>query len=83
MILNDDEFFACGDNSPFSADSRIWDSEGSGNNGKTYPAGVVPKDYLVGKGIVVHWPGGYRLKTEPLRWIPFVDGFKVIYSGKD
>ena len=83
MILNDDEFFACGDNSPFSADSRIWDSEGSGNNGKTYPAGVVPKDYLVGKGIVVHWPGGYRLKTEPLRWIPFVDGLKVIYGGKD
>ena len=83
MILNEDEYFACGDNSPFSADSRIWDREGFGNNSKTYPAGVVPKDYLVGKGIVVHWPGGYRLKTEPLRWIPFVDGFKVIYGGKD
>ncbi|MBC8377823.1 MAG: signal peptidase I [Planctomycetes bacterium] len=83
VTLNTDEYFACGDNSPYSSDSRLWDREGMGNNGQRYPAGVVPKDYLVGKGIVVHWPGGYRLKQEPLRWIPFVDGFKVIYGGKD
>ncbi|MBL7215914.1 MAG: signal peptidase I [Phycisphaerae bacterium] len=83
MILKDDEYFACGDNSPFSADSRLWPTEGLGNNGQTYPAGVVPKDYLVGKGIVVHWPGGYRLGKEPIRWIPYVDGIKIIYGGKD
>lgn len=83
MILHDNEYFACGDNSPFSADSRIWDSEGLGNNGVTYPPGVVPKDYLVGKGLVVHWPGGYRLGKEPIRWIPNIDGMKVIYGGKD
>lgn len=83
MILGDDEFFACGDNSPFSADSRMWTKPGLANNGKRYPAGVVPKDYLVGKAFFVHWPGGYRLKEEPIRWIPFPDGMKLIYGGKD
>lgn len=83
MVLNEDEYFACGDNSPASFDSRLWKTEGLANNGKTYPIGVVPKDYMVGKAMVVHWPGGYRLKQEPLRWIPFVDGFKIIYGGKD
>lgn len=83
MVLKEDEFFACGDNSPASLDSRLWKSEGKGNNGNTYPQGVVPKEYMVGKAMVVHWPGGYRLKNEPLRWIPFVDGFKVISGGAD
>jgi len=83
MTLKDDEFFACGDNSPFSADSRMWTKPGLANNGKGYPAGVVPKDYLVGKAFFVHWPGGYRLKEEPIRWIPFPDGMKMIYGGKD
>lgn len=83
MELRDDEFFACGDNSPASSDSRLWKTEGLGNNGKSYPAGVVPRDYLVGKAFFVHWPGGYRLKEEPIRWIPFPDGMKLIYGGKD
>ena len=82
MVLEDDQYFACGDNSPFSADSRIWETAGLGNNGQTYPPGVVPKEYLVGKGLVVHWPGGYRLANEPIRWIPNVDDMKIIYGGK-
>ncbi len=81
MILKEDEYFACGDNSPASADSRLWNEPGLGNNGHTYPQGVVPKDYLVGKAMVVHWPGGYRWKNEWLRWIPSADDFKVIYGG--
>jgi signal peptidase I len=83
MVLKDDEFFACGDNSPFSADSRLWTKPGLANNDNSYPAGVVPMDYLVGKAFFVHWPGGYRLKEEPIRWIPFPDGMKLIYGGKD
>ncbi|MHC4551512.1 MAG: signal peptidase I [Planctomycetota bacterium] len=83
MLLKKDEYFACGDNSPASADSRLWYKHGLGNNGHRYPMGVVPKEYMVGKAMVVHWPGGYRLKNEPIRWIPFADGFKVIYGGKD
>lgn len=81
--LGDEEYFACGDNSPASLDSRLWKSEGLGNNEHTYPVGVVPKDYLVGKGMFVHWPGGFRLAQEPIRWIAFPDGMKPIYGGKD
>lgn len=83
MELGEDEYFACGDNSPYSADSRLWDKRGLKNGEGSYPAGVVPKDYLIGKAFFVHWPGGYRLKEEPIRWIPFPDGMKLIYGGKD
>ena len=82
MHLEDDEFFACGDNSPYSSDSRMWNKDGLANNGKSFSAGVVPKDYLVGKAFFVHWPGGYRLKQEPIRWIPYPDGMKIIYGGE-
>lgn len=82
LTLGDDEFFACGDNSPASADSRLWKEPGIGNNGLTYPAGIVPREYLVGKAVFVHWPGGWRLRQEPLRWIPGPDGMKWIYGGR-
>lgn len=82
MVLGEDEYFACGDNSPYSLDSRLWKSEGLKNNEGSYPAGVVPKDYLVGKAMFVHWPGGYRINKEPIRWIPYPDGMKPIYGGK-
>lgn len=82
MVLGEKEYFACGDNSPYSADSRMWQKEGLANNGNSYTAGVVPKDYLVGKAMFVHWPGGYRFKQEPIRWIPYPDGMKNIYGGK-
>ncbi|HOK95652.1 MAG TPA: signal peptidase I [Anaerohalosphaeraceae bacterium] len=89
MVMHDGEYFACGDNSPFSLDSRLWDRPGLANPGRPeYPAGIVPQDYLVGKAFVVHWPGGYRIEKGPLsripiRWIPFVDGMKVIYGGTE
>ncbi len=81
LTLGPDEFFVCGDNSPYSFDSRLWDKPGRGNNGRNYREGIVPRDFLVGKAFFVHWPGGWRLKKEPLRWIPCPDGMKVIYGG--
>lgn len=83
MHLKEDEYFACGDNSPYSSDSRMWDRKGLKNNDGSYPAGIVPKDYLVGKAFFIHWPGGYRLKEEPIRWIPYPDGMKPIYGGNN
>lgn len=82
LTLGPDEFFVCGDNSPFSSDSRLWDEPGKGNNGIEYPPGIVPRDYLVGKAIFVHWPGGWRFRQEPVRWIPSPDGMKLIYGGR-
>ncbi len=61
LVLDIDEFFVLGDNSPASSDGRWWGSPGKGNGGKRYRPGIVPRDYLVGKAIVVYWPSGFRL----------------------
>ncbi len=81
LVLGPDEYFVCGDNSPYSFDSRLWDEPGRGNNGREYRPGIVPRDFLVGKAVFVHWPGGWRFNKEPLRWIPSPDGMKLIYGG--
>jgi len=65
VVLTADEFFVCGDNSPNSADARVWDEPGKGNRLRgggrhSYREGVVPRDYLVGKAFFVYWPGPYR-----------------------
>ncbi len=82
MTLNDDEFFVLGDNSPASFDSRWWGTPGVGNNGKSYRVGIVPRDYMMGKALVVFWPGGYRLIEKFLfRIVPNLRGLKLIYGG--
>jgi len=60
FTLGKDEFFVLGDNSPNSEDGRWWARAGIGNNGLSYRAGVVPRDYLVGKALFVYWPGGFE-----------------------
>jgi signal peptidase I len=99
FTLGADEFFVCGDNSPNSADARVWTSPGLGN-GKEYRAGTVPRDFLVGKAFFVYWPGPYRpwngtgladsMDRSPLGRIakilmnvPWVDGIKIIYGGHE
>lgn len=99
FTLGKDEFFVCGDNSPNSADARVWDRPGLGN-GREYRAGTVPRDYLVGKAFFVYWPGPYRpwngsgiadtMERSPLGRIakmllnvPWVDGMKIIYGGHE
>jgi len=68
FVLGDDEFFVLGDNSPNSQDSRWWDRDGIGNDGRFYRRGIVPRDYLVGKAMFVYWPSGYEF--------PWPAGFK-------
>ncbi len=60
FVLGADEFFVLGDNSPASLDCRWWGRPGSANNGRTYRAGTVPRDYLVGKAFFVYWPGPFK-----------------------
>jgi signal peptidase I len=88
--LGEDEFFACGDNSPASSDSRYWDEPGTGNNDKTYPAGVVPRDYLIGKAFFVYWPGSFKYNLNPrfsklgkMTILPNVSEMKFIYGGDE
>ncbi len=80
--LSDDEFFVLGDNSPASADCRLWDEPGKGNAGHFYREGVVPRDYLIGKAFVVFWPGGYKMVDKfPFSLMPYVKGMKTIAGG--
>ncbi len=59
--LNEDEFFVMGDNSPNSHDGRWWPEPTMVTRGQTPPrAGVVPREYLVGKAMFVYWPSGYK-----------------------
>ena len=60
FTLNPDEFFVLGDNSPNSEDGRWWDQPDVASRGFSPPrAGVVPRDYLVGKALFVYWPSGF------------------------
>lgn len=83
FTLGEDEFFAMGDNSPDSADSRLWSSEGLGNNGKNYRMGVVPRDYLVGKAFFVYWPSSFRLEKPKLGIVPDIGKMRFIHGGKE
>lgn len=81
FTLGENEYFAMGDNSPDSADSRLWDAEGIGNNGISYRIGVVPRDYLVGKAFFVYWPSGFRIGNSRLGLIPNAGKMRLIYGG--
>jgi signal peptidase I len=81
--LGPDEFFACGDNSPISLDSRMWASKGIGNGTKTYTEGVVPRDYLMGKAFFVYWSDAFKPFENLLPIIPNMGGVHFIYGGSD
>ncbi len=81
FTLEEDEFFVCGDNSPYSADCRLWSEPGVGN-GKEYRTGTVPRDYLIGKAFFVYWPGPAKAWDDSkLRIVPYVGGMKRISGG--
>ena len=88
FVLEDDQFFVLGDNSPASADSRVWLNKGFGNNGLRYRAGVVPREYMVGKAFFVYWPSGFKLLPKTnlplLSWpiVPDLGQMRFVYGGK-
>jgi signal peptidase I len=83
FTLGADEYFVCGDNSPNSFDSRGWVALGLGNNGKTYTAGIVPGDFLMGKAFYVYWSQAFRPQENMLPVIPNLENLHVIYGGSE
>ncbi|MFH1370854.1 MAG: signal peptidase I [Planctomycetota bacterium] len=80
--LEADQFFMLGDNSPRSEDGRWWSRPGKGNHGRIYPEGIVPREYLVGKALLVYWPAGFKpFPKFPLAIIPNVGELRFIYGG--
>lgn len=78
-----DEFFVCGDNSPSSMDCRLWEDEGVGNNGVKYTAGTVPRDYLVGKAVLVYWSDAFKPFENLLPIIPNFGQIRFISGGSN
>jgi signal peptidase I len=84
LKLQADQFFMLGDNSPRSEDGRWWAHPGKGNNGKIYSEGIVPREYLIGKALLVYWPAGFKpFPGFPLALIPNVGELRLIYGGSD
>ena len=79
FVLQEDQFFPMGDNSPESLDARCWAGT---KRQQQLPRGVnqdawrwsddsyVPRDLLVGKALVVFWPHSWNSP------IPFLPNFK-------
>lgn len=56
MTLGPDQFFACGDNSPASEDSRKWGAPDPWAALIDPTPGVVPRELLLGKAFFVYFP---------------------------
>ncbi len=70
--MGDDEFFAAGDNSASSRDSRLWDNVNPWIEAQTdAQVGMVPGDMLMGEAVLVFWPAPNVLNLGPIR-LPFV-----------
>jgi signal peptidase I len=85
FVLEEDQFFVLGDNSPNSEDGRLWDRPGLANKGlPDYREGTVPRDYLVGKALFVYWPSGFKPFAEfPFGIVPNVGRMRFIYGGSN
>jgi signal peptidase I len=69
-----DQFFALGDNSPASADSRLW-----ADDHEIHP--YVERELLIGKALYIYWPHAWptkynvRIPGTEVR-VPFIPNFK-------
>lgn len=81
FTLSGDEFFVCGDNSNDSLDGRLWSGKGIGNNGQAYRAGAVPRDYMMGKAVMIYWSQAFPLDQRSPSIVPNFNNLKVIYGG--
>jgi len=63
--LEPDHFFCMGDNSPYSLDSRLWDSINPWIDQRLFPdsadsIGRVPRELMLGRAFFVYFPAPYR-----------------------
>ena len=71
--LEGGQFFAMGDNTAQSSDSRMWST---GNPQVTF---YVPEKFLIGEALFVHWPHGNPLPGTNLNIVPNVGKMRFIH----
>lgn len=77
VTLNNDQFFACGDNSPSSLDSRLWGPPDPWAALIDPHEGTIHRDLMIGRAFFVYFPAVIRGPRSPtampdfgrLRWI--------------
>jgi signal peptidase I len=73
FALEDDQFFALGDNSAESCDARLWPAGNGRDSGR--PGGAyLERDQIVGKAICVIWP-------HPWYHLPFTGGWVPVWPN--
>jgi signal peptidase I len=77
--LGEDEYFALGDNSPASQDSRFWQNSGPHVGDRDYRPGTVPADQLMGRAFFVYWPGFLPLFGKGTPIVPNFGDVRFIY----
>lgn len=83
FTLADDQFFVCGDNANNSSDGRLWNVEGIGNNDTAYRMGTVPREYMMGKALMVYWSQAFKPAEQMPPMLPNLGNIKVIYGGSE
>jgi len=71
--LEQGQYFAMGDNTAQSQDSRIW------SRVSPYPPYFVPQKNLVGEAVFVHWPHGNPIPGTEINVIPNVKKIRFIH----
>jgi len=64
MVLNQNHFFTCGDNSPMSLDARLWGENNPWVSQIDPQQGVVHRDLLIGKAFLVYFPAPKKSPTQ-------------------
>ena len=76
--LDADQFFVCGDNSPSSADGRLWDKPDPWIAELIDPEiGIVNRKLLIGKAFFVYFPAAHRLMNRSI--IPDFGSMRFIW----
>jgi signal peptidase I len=76
MVLNEDQFFVCGDNSPQSQDARYWDPPEPFVREIDPTEGIVPRKMMLGKAFFVYFPA---LHEEALLPVPDFGRMRFIW----
>lgn len=70
LPLSADRFMVCGDNSPRSYDSRMWQGSDDVTHETEY---YVKRDLLIGKAVYIYWPHGLPIPGLPDKsWLQLI-----------